>query len=317
MNEQEKLSFIKSVLGNCRYSRNTKEAEFYCPKCKHHKPKLSVNIETDIYHCWVCDKRGTLLSLMYEIQASGKHIAEYINKHKAKNIYVKKSLQNTYSIKLPTEYQALHNSRNSIICKKAFSYLQDRKVPDDFIVKYKLGYCVSGDFSGRIIIPSFDKNGNLNFFTGRDITGESKVPYLNDLKLPKGYKNTIIINELNIDFSKTVVLVEGYFDMFNSVANTIPLCGSTINRESLLFKTLVQNNSDVILALDPDAFYKKTLPTAQLMMSYGLTVRCADFRPYKDLGKMQKDEGLERIAKSRSLDETFLRRMKLKGLFND
>jgi DNA primase len=319
----DKLTFLKGIFGNCKYSSNTKEAEFYCFYCKHHKPKLSINLTTDVYHCWVCNKSGTILSLLRDQKISSDKVSHYIATFKPRvpksssrcaQIFVG---ENYYNPSLPKEYQALSSSRQSIMCKKAFDYLYGRGITNQQILTYKLGYCLSGDYANRVIIPSFDKDGNLNFFTSRDITDLSGIPYLNDKKLPKGYKNTIIINELNLDFKKPIVVVEGYFDMFKSTSNTTPLCGSSLTKENLLFQTLVKNETDVILALDPDAFFDKTLKVAKLMLSYGLNVRSADFRPFKDLGKMTREEGIERINNARSVDEPFLRRMKLKGLFKD
>lgn len=319
----EKLTFLKAIFGNCKYSTNTKEAEFYCFYCKHHKNKLSINIETDIFHCWVCNKSGTVLSLLKDFKAPSGKITHYIATFKPK-IYKSNPRcaqiflgPNYYNPSLPSEYQALVSSRNSIMCKRAFDYLNSRGVTESQILHYKLGFCAVGDYANRILIPSFDKDGNLNFFTTRDITGQSEIPYLNDKKLPKGHKNKIIINELELDFKKTVILVEGYFDMFNSLPNTTPLCGSSITKENLLFQTLVKNETDVVLALDPDAFFDKTLKVAKLMLSYGLNVRSVDFRPFKDLGKMSREEGAKRINSARVVDEPFLRRMKLKGLFKD
>lgn len=203
------------------------------------------------------------------------------------------------------------------MCKPAFSYLEKRNVPMGYILKHKLGYCTTGDYANRIILPSFDKYGNLNFFTSRDITGASFVPYLNDKTMPKGYKNSIIINELNVDLTQPVTIVEGFFDMFNSTDNTVPLCGSSLAADSLLFSELVKNESEVILALDPDAFYDKTLSVAKLMLSYGLNVFSVDFRPHKDLGSMIKEEGLFRIKNAKQITPSFLLKNKMKGLFND
>lgn len=325
MIQNDKLSFLKGFLGQCKFNHNTKEAEFFCPSCKHHKQKLAVNIDTDVYQCWVCGKKGTILSLLYDVKVPSEKISSYISVFKPKNVNKKSGIRcvqvligNQYVPSLPKEYQPLSTSKNSFFCKNAFAYLKSRDLPEDYILKYKLGFCSTGEYTNRIIIPSFDKEGNLNFFTGRDITGQSSIPYLNDIKnMPKGYKNTIIVNELNVDFSKTVIITEGFFDMFKSVPNTVPLCGSSFTKEGLLFNTLVQNQSDVILALDPDAFFKKTLKMASLMLSYGLNVRSADFRPFKDLGKMTKEEGTARIANARELNEVIIRRYKLKGLFKD
>ena len=42
-------------------------------------------------------------------------------------------------------------------------------IPDhDDILKHNIGYCDEGKYSNRIIIPSYDSDGQLNFFVGRD-----------------------------------------------------------------------------------------------------------------------------------------------------
>ena len=52
--DQKKL--LKEVLGKPFISND--ELLFYCPYCKHHKRKLSVNIEKNAFKCWVCDTYG-------------------------------------------------------------------------------------------------------------------------------------------------------------------------------------------------------------------------------------------------------------------
>jgi len=57
--ESKKLNILKEILGRPYKSRN--EYLFHCPYCSHHKKKLSINIEKNVYKCWVCDTRGTNL----------------------------------------------------------------------------------------------------------------------------------------------------------------------------------------------------------------------------------------------------------------
>ena len=52
----EKLSILNNILG--RYYRSNGEYLFECPYCNHHKNKFSVNIEKNVYKCWICDSRG-------------------------------------------------------------------------------------------------------------------------------------------------------------------------------------------------------------------------------------------------------------------
>ena len=43
-------------MGSCYHSSD--EVLFFCPKCKHHKKKLSVNLDKNKFQCWVCGFRG-------------------------------------------------------------------------------------------------------------------------------------------------------------------------------------------------------------------------------------------------------------------
>ena len=51
--DTEKLSILKKVLGD--YYRSGDEILFYCPKCKHHKRKMSINLDLNAFKCWICD----------------------------------------------------------------------------------------------------------------------------------------------------------------------------------------------------------------------------------------------------------------------
>ena len=48
------LAILEKVLGNSYQLKNGENA-FYCPLCHHHKKKMQVNLETQKWHCWVCN----------------------------------------------------------------------------------------------------------------------------------------------------------------------------------------------------------------------------------------------------------------------
>ena len=52
----EKLSIVKQSLGS--YYESNDEMLLFCPKCNHHKRKLSVNINKNVFKCWICDFKG-------------------------------------------------------------------------------------------------------------------------------------------------------------------------------------------------------------------------------------------------------------------
>ena len=124
----------------------------------------------------------------------------------------------------------------------------DRKIPIEKILKYRLGFCTNGDYGGRVIIPSYDSNGDLNYFVARSYYN-IKPPYLN----PDVDKNRFIFNEGFINWDSTIYIVEGVFDMF-SVPNAIPLLGKELTKS--LYYALKEKKPNVIIVLDPDAYSK-------------------------------------------------------------
>jgi DNA primase len=70
-------------------------------------------------------------------------------------------------IDLPSEFVSLANKNNSIEAKIAKNYLNKRNITDKDILFWKIGYCSSGEYAGRVIIPSFNESGDCNFFIAR------------------------------------------------------------------------------------------------------------------------------------------------------
>jgi DNA primase len=75
-------------------------------------------------------------------------------------------------------------------------------------LKYNIGYCEEGRYNNRIIVPSYDANGELNYFIARDINPNSKKKY----DAPKCNKNELIGLEYFINWDVPVILCEGIFD---------------------------------------------------------------------------------------------------------
>lgn len=128
-------------------------------------------------------------------------------------------------------------------------YLSRRHIGAVDIFRHKLGFCASGHYAGRIIIPSFDKNGVLSTFTGRTIYDGVKPKYDG----PEIDKTTVVFNELMVDWDRDVILVEGQMDAIVGGENVIPLCGKTLPVRSILFRRLITAGKTVYVALDPDA----------------------------------------------------------------
>ena len=98
----------------------------------------------------------------------------------------------------------------------------------------------------------------------------------------------IVFNELYVDFEEEVTIVEGVFDAIKA-HNAVPILGSTIRETSKLFRKIVNNDTPVLLALDPDA-KKKSEYIKSLFLKYGIEVREVEYQDERDIGDMSKDE---------------------------
>jgi DNA primase len=155
-------------------------------------------------------------------------------------------------VRLPKEFisfpRASAGLKMTPIYKVPYNYLKQRNVTNEMMVKFNIGFCYEGEYKNRIIIPSYDEEGGLNYFTGR--SWETK-PYLK-YKNPEAEKDKIIFNEKLIDWKKDIYLVEGVFDGF-FLENSIPMLGKHMS-EMLFDKVYNNAKGNVIIALDGDAW---------------------------------------------------------------
>jgi DNA primase len=168
--------------------------------------------------------------------------------------------------------------------RDTISYARSRGLRLRDFWKFKLGTCTAGRYRRRLIIPSFNISGELNYFVARSID-DVKMKYLN-AKIPK---TDIIFNEINIDWSEELTLVEGPMDLIKCGDNTACLLGSHFSEEYNLFQEIVRHSTPVLLALDSDAM-KKSQRFAKLLASYGNAVRMLDLGNYSDVGEMSHEE---------------------------
>lgn len=229
--------------------KNHQQVSWNCPECDEDRNKgnLEVSIEKHIYHCWSCNISGPLGKLFDKYgNAKQKKTYKIFRPEEAKPIVEKKN-----KIKLPESFTLFKNSSPAYpIRKQAYNYLKTRGVTDELIEKFEIGFCDNGNFNGRVVIPSYNKNGELNYFIARSWNPRSKNKYMN----PKVEKDKIIFNENRIDWEKEITLVEGVFDSI-FVPNSIPLLGKHISE--LLLKTIYNKaKSNIIICLDSDAWDK-------------------------------------------------------------
>ena len=247
------LELIEDVLDKPKKVYGSKHQYGYdCPNCMDikgldkgdNKGNLEINLNKFVYHCWGCGISGPL----------GKLFDSYGTK-KQKKVYnlikpeeLRQQENKKPKLKLPEGYTTFEDSNPRFIPHiEAYKYLQSRGITDEIIKKYKIGYTVTGDFAYRIIVPSFNKEGVLNYFVARSWV-KSRLKYKN----PTAEKDQIIFNEGLIDWDKDIHICEGAFDSF-FLDNSIVMLGKKMS--SLLFETLYANaKGNIIICTDGDAW---------------------------------------------------------------
>ena len=282
----------------------TKENEYmwWSPFVNHHKPKLQVNVKNGKWHCWVSGQGGhNLFQLFKKVKATKKEYGELKELSDDFSFEYVPTKQQNKDVKLPDEYKPMWVKSNSPIYKHALKYLKSRNISEDDMIKYSIGYCEEGLYSNRIIIPSYDEEGKLNFFVGRDIF-DSKLKYRNS-PTPKD----IIGFELFVNWKEPILLVEGALDAISTKINSIPLFGKTI-MNNLKRKILEKKVKTLYVALDNDAV-KDSMRIVEELMNEGIKVHMITM-----IEKDPNDLGYEKFTDIKDLtkETSFKQLMKYK-----
>ena len=283
------VTLVNSVMGSGKATARNNYA-YHCPFCHHHKPKMEVNLTENRegknpWYCWACDVRGTTIySLFKQLKADVSKFTEL--KSLVKTSKSIKETQVVSSVSLPNEYISLNNVDNSdIMARHAIAYLNNRHVSKYDIIKYNIGYCKTGLYKNMIIIPTYDADGRLNYFTARSFEKEPYVKYRN----PSASRD-VIPNEHLINWNVPVILCEGLFDAIAIKRNAIPLIGKNI-KSSLMKKIVTSVVDKIYIALDRDAI-KQALKFCEKLMAEGKEVYLVDLQD-KDPSEM----GFENFTK--------------------
>ena len=289
------VTLVDSVLGKGKQTSRGNYA-YHCPFCKHHKPKMEVNFTENKkghnpWHCWVCNTRGKTIPNLF------KKVEAYDKIEDAKRLIPQGSFGEDVVIhndlSLPQEYISFIDKPSSLMARHALTYLQNRGVTREDMIKYNMGYCEDGEYKNMIIIPSYDVDGNLNYFTARSF---EKEPY-------RKYKNPsvsrdIVPFEMFINWSSPLVLCEGPFDAIAIKRNAIPLLGKNI-QTNLMKKIVSSKVEKIYIALDSDAL-KSSLKFCERFMNEGKEVHLLEMDD-KDPSELGFKRFTELIQKSTPL----------------
>ena len=250
---------VDRILGEPDKSNDMRGQYGYsCPVCSYDikgmdvpdgKGNLEINYPQQVYKCWVCaETHGTYghLGKLIDIFGNKKDKRDYDLIRPDEYVKDERKYQ---KLKIPKEFQKFSEVSSKYPPRaQAYNYLKNRGVSDEIIEKFNIGFCLTGEYGGRIIVPSYNMDGELNYFIARSWNPRTKLKYKN----PEAPKELLIFNESQIDWEKDIYLVEGVFDAI-FIPNSIPLLGKFVS--DLLWETLYDKaRAKIIICLDPDAW---------------------------------------------------------------
>ena len=297
---------LSNVLGTYNYLKGN-ELAFYCPFCNHHKPKLQVNTETQKWHCWTCNSGGKkLTSLLKKLDVDRKTISIIREIYGDSHYNPQNEDEGTkVYIQLPKEFISLNEEPKGFNpeYKHAIHYLNERGITQKEIIKYNIGYCKDGLYSRRVIVPSYNCDGQLNYFVSRSYYSEEKMKYKN----PPISKNVICL-ESQVNWNEPIILCEGVFDAITIKRNAIPLLGKFPSK-LLVEKIFMSGVSDIIISLDNDAI-NEALKAAEYFRKQGINVKMMYLKD-KDAAEIGYDKFYEELKKTKefSSDELLLNKI--------
>jgi DNA primase len=240
-----------------RYSHSGKNVSegnigIQCPFCDDPSDHLGIHLENKTINCWRCGARGTAIKLIMKLERIG--FEQALEKIASLTSHRKDLTQNRTrfdserrtgisTLTLPKESQSvlLDKHRNFLI-KRRFD-------PDHIFSKYDLR-CVehSVDWQFRLIIP-IKRHGRAVAWTGRDVTGQAPVPYLN---APKEQCVVPVKETLyNLDSVRdTAIVVEGPLDVWRIGDGAVCTYGTKYTKQQIL---LLSSLRRVFVLFDSDA----------------------------------------------------------------
>lgn len=255
------VDVLTEFLGEPRKHTESKgQIAFDCPSCAEvkglygetdGKGNLEINYHKGVYKCWAC----------YTTQNMQGSISYLIRKYGNKDIYKRYQLVKPKYEEfddedkpvrivdsLPAEYVPLTpNNEYASGYWQHLRYCRERGITDEIIKKHKIGFANTGKFRNRVIIPSYDDTGVLNYFVARSILHWVKPKYNN----PETPKDQIIFNHSLINPNSTIYLVEGPMDSI-VVPNCIPLLGLFVS-DKLYWYLQTKAKANVVIILDGEA----------------------------------------------------------------
>jgi len=291
-----KLDVLRSAYGRLKVAADGINIYCHCPspncptKTNTDKLKLVIRIDDGRYHCWVCGIKGrNIADLTGRFMKKHHELVKSAFPTKTLIIEEPKEVVETFE-KPELHLLTMHLNSGNRYVDRLLKYLFDRGLDESDLWRHRLSFSTEKRFYNRIIIPSFDECGELNYYVTRTIDNKIYPRYINaPIK-----RQSIIFNEIDIDWHSEVILTEGPFDAISCGGNVTCLLGNSMDTKFKLFRKIVEHSTPVLLALDAEEI-ENTKKLAKLLYSYDINVRIIDITGHKDLGSMPRQLIMQKV----------------------
>ena len=159
-----RLAFLQRALGQIIVSKSGREASARCPflSCPSRRDskkfKLAIRVSDFFNHCWVCNWRSrTLLPIIRKFY---KHLErEYVSTFSSP--LAEDTVTQNNSIEFPSDTIPLIQLPSS---HRGVQYVMKRGCTERDMWRWRMMWIDSGENRNRVLMPSFDLKGELNFF---------------------------------------------------------------------------------------------------------------------------------------------------------
>jgi len=279
------LALVNEVLSqSAKLRKGGSQATYFCPFCNHYKRKLEVNLDFGQWHCWVCHAKGSYLgSLFTKLKAPRLYRDRLFELTKDVRLVRKsRSKDEEVDLSLPEDFISLSSppkkddkySEHMQEYRRAMAYLKNRGITMEDICRYNIGYCEAGEYRDCVVIPSYDDEGKINYFSCRSYYPSNWVKYKN-----APFSKDIVGFECFVNYDEPVTLVEGVFDAIAVRNNAVPLFGTMLPTH-LKEQLVIHKTKRVNIVLDNDAM-REAVRAAQELWKWGVNVHLVTL-PLKD-----------------------------------
>ena len=291
-------NIVNTVSSYVKLEKKGKYMFGLCPFHAEKTPSFSVDAERQTFYCYSCSKGGDVFKFIMDIEnidfteavkklAAMGHVELPESSDKRT---VERNRLRSRLIEMNTEAARFYyNTLTSGGGKIGLGYFQKRRISDNIIRKFGLGYAPSewdslyrylrnkgftedeqtkgglalksktggyyDRFRGRVVFPIFDVSGKVIAFGGR-VIDDSFPKYINSPETPifnKG-KNLYGLNFAKKSKTKKFILVEGYLDVItlhtHGIDSAVAPLGTAFTKSQA--ELLKYYSNDLVIAFDAD-----------------------------------------------------------------